>query len=515
VRPPAWDRGRGVARLAIAAALSGAFVPGALFLYALIAAVLTAARSFLDRRNQSVGGFVSSIIGIALGWALLLPWSAHWFAADGPLQELTGSATWRLYADSFHGIDMAAVVLGQAPKVPPLFGLALPLLGLIAVLLGEGQRRRVALALWTIVVALGLFVAFVSKGALRPIVASPTEAGVLVSASFAALTGVAVGAFRMDLPRRGLGLTHALALGGLALSAFLLGAGWLPAILHGEWEPGGGSRQIDTATVDTVRGLLAAEQEQAGQFRALWIGRGWLSGEPSGARAQVPYLLTGPQGEVLSDLFHLGSGAAETEFDRNIAAVEHGRTDLGGSLLGAFNVHFIVLQRTTGASRWLAQRDLAVTRSDPRFLLLENQSFVARAAVYPHLPSFVTVSHSGSAIRAAGSPPAPQVVADQHSASSYTAPKAQGPGVLFTAEAHDPRWRASVGEAALQRVEGGWGNAFRIPASAAGELDVRFPRPFSQVMWLLVILLAWIVAAGAAFSRRRRSPVGTGRRTVA
>ena len=115
----------------------------------------------------------------------------------------------------------------------------------------------------------------------------------------------------------------------------------------------------------------------------------------------------------------------------------------------------------------------------------------------------MTVSHSGSSTEAAGTSPPPQVVADQRSASTYTAPHARGPGVLFAAEAHDPRWKANVGGEGLEPVEGGWGNAFQIPSSASGELVLKFPRPFSQVLWLLIILLAWIVIAGAAFSRRR------------
>jgi hypothetical protein len=505
MRPPAWDRGRAVARLAIAVALTGAFVPGGLFLYAAVAALLTGGRVLIDRGTQPWRGLLASIIGIVLGWALLLPWSAQWFAIGGPLHELTSDGLWHTYAASFRSTGMVDVVLGQIPNAPAFFGLALPLLGLIAVLLAEGQRRRVALALWTVIVMLGWFITVVSKGILRPIVASPTEAGVLVAAAFAGLAGIAVGAFRMDLSRRRLGIVHALVLGGLAMAVFLMGAGLLPAMWHGEWEPGRGSRQIDTATVDTVRALLAGEQEQTGQFRALWIGPGWLPDRPSAARSETPYLLTGPKGEVLSDLFHVGRGAAQSEFDRDVASVEHGRTDLGGSLLGAFDVHFIVLQRSAGAARWLAQRDLAVTRSDPRFLLLENQNFAARAGVYPKLPAFVTVSHSGSSAGATSENASAEVVADQDSASRFTAPDVNGPGVVFAAEEHDAGWRASLGGVGLDRTAGGWGNAFRIPPTASGNLVVSFPRSLWQVTWYLIMLLAWIVAAGAAFSRRRSS----------
>ena len=136
---------------------------------------------------------------------------------------------------------MASVILGQTPEGKVLFGLALPLLGLIAVLAGRGARRRLSLALWAVIVMMGWLITLMSSGALKPLVATPTEAGVIVSAAFAGLAGLAVGAFRLDLPRRGFGWVHWTTLGGFATALFLVVAGIGPAVP--ERVVGSGSRK--------------------------------------------------------------------------------------------------------------------------------------------------------------------------------------------------------------------------------------------------------------------------------
>ena len=50
-----------------------------------------------------------------------------------------------------------------------------------------------ALGLWTIVLAMGWLTAAMASGSLRPMVASPTEAGVLAAVAFAGLAGLADG----------------------------------------------------------------------------------------------------------------------------------------------------------------------------------------------------------------------------------------------------------------------------------------------------------------------------------
>ena len=505
MRPPRWNRSRAVAHVALCAAISAAFMPGSLFLYGLAAVSLAGARALLDRGTKVVRGLISCIIGVTAAWALLLPWSLEWWEPGGVLSVLRGDGTWQRFAATFEGHGMASVLAGQTPEGPALFGLALPVLGLTAALVGTGQRRRAALAMWSLVVTSGLVIAAIAAGWMRPLVATPSEGGVLAALGFSALAGLAVGAFRLDLPRRGLGVVHALTIAGMATAAFLIAAGLGPAVWGGAWDPGRAMSE-EAEAAGQVGELLEAEALQQGQFRALWVGDRWTAGAPSPALALEAqgYLVTGPRGRVVTELFARSEVASVTELERAIASITAGDTDSGGSLLGAFNVRFIVV-RADEAEPWLAQRDLEVIREEPAYLLLENSETLARAGVYPELPASVrALSGADAGLLAERVPPADPELR-QESSWAYDGPGRRGDGVVFLAEQADDEWGATAGKRELERVSSRWGNAFALDGSG-GALEVRFPRTAGWVVWIVVLALAWTVVIGAAFSRSRPPP---------
>lgn len=497
VRPPGWSRGRAAARVAVVAALSAAFVPGTIVLYAVVALVLACSRAVLDRSGVPLRGLVSAAIGLAFAWALLLPWSASWFTQGGVF-ELLWDRTSPAFTSAYASHEMASVLLGQTPDGPELFGLALPLLGIVAVFAGEGQRRRLALAMWAVVATAGFAVSLASAGIAPPVVATPTEAGVLASAGFAGLAGLAVGVFRLDLVRRGLGWVHAIAIAGFAVAMFLAVAGLAPALWHGEWAPAAPK----AAAVEQVRSLLEAEADAEGQFRVLWVGSEWSPDAATATRPPTHYFVTGARGRVLTDLFERSAPDASIELARVVASIEEGSTDRGGRLLGAFNIRYVALTPSS-AHEWLTQRDLSLTRDDEehRYLLLENPQTLDRAAVYRELPVYVSAIEQRDPSLTSAVRDLPRAVAVQLAPSRYVAEEVEGPGTAFLADAQDDAWTASVGGLTLDRTEGGWGNAFAVPAGARGDLRLSHPRPISQLAWLLVIGLAWIAALGAAFSR--------------
>lgn len=501
-RPPAWRRGRALATLALAAAISAAFVPGALLLYAACGAVLAACRGALAAGER--GGSVAALLALAGAWALLLPWSAAWFEPGGPLGRLWSEATGPAFVAAYADHGLVSAVLGQLPETPVLFGLALPLLGLVAVGAGMGPRRRMALALWGIVIVIGWYVSLVAAEVLPPVVATPTEAGVPVALAFAALTGLAVGAFRLDLPARGLGLVHAATLGALALAAALIAAGVLPAVGRGAWAPGRGSQAEPAATFAQIASVLSAEKAERGDFRVLWVGRGWRARAASAARPVAGAFLSGPEGPAVTDLFVRDDGEPYRELERVIASIEEGATDRGGRLLGAFNVTFVVLDRDDDIPSWLDQRDLALIRTEPNFFILENRAALPRAGIYEELPAYVVaVERTDPSLTSRG---AQTAISDLRRSSprSFIASDASGPGVLFLAESAAPGWIAAAGNRELDRIEGGWGNAFALSGAIEGPIEVSYRRPLGGVLVLLVQVLAWVVVVGAAFSRRRR-----------
>jgi hypothetical protein len=215
------------------------------------------------------------------------------------------------------------------------------------------------------------------------------------------------------------------------------------------------------------------------------------------------HFLTGSRGHVLPDLFERNVGQGEATLDRVVASVGAGTTDRAGRLLGAFNIRYVVLERSAGVHRWLNQRDLALVRDQPGYILLKNESELRRAAFYNEVPSAVQriEEHVPATISASGE--IERVIARQESASRYSSESVSGPGVVFLAETHHEGWRAAIAGWALDGIEGSWGNAFRVADAAEGPLEISYPRDGGDVAWLIVVPLAWIVAVGAAFSRRR------------
>jgi hypothetical protein len=394
--------------------------------------------------------------------------------------------------------------LGQTPGGPVLAGLALPLLGLIAVVVGEGPRRRLGLALWALIAVTGLSVSLIAGGLLSPFVASPVEAGVMIQVCFAGLAGLAVGAFRLDLPRRGFGLLHGATLAAVTASAVLLAGGLAPALWHGDWHPGESSGRVDAEVVSQIGSLFKGEAESAGPFRALWVGEGWTPPIPTPSRPVGKEFVTGARGQVLANLFERRGGPGDVQLRRVIDSVATGATDRGGALLGAFNIHFVVLERSEETRPWLGQRDLGVVRSEPDYLVLRNDSYLARAALYPELPNRVEALQASDPFLSVSPETTAIETLHQESPGSFSSGDVSTAGTVFVAESTDDGWGATLDGEQLNRADAGWGNAFESPAGGSGRLEVSYRRGLGRLLWLVGLFIAWIVVVGASFSRRKR-----------
>ena len=179
--------------------------------------------------------------------------------------------------------------------------------------------------------------------------------------------------------------------------------------------------------------------------------------------------------------------------------------------MGAFNVHFVLLERAPGAAEWLAQRDLAVARSEKDYLVLENASSLARAGVYTELPAYVQALEENDPTLGAGAEDVERLTAQQASPSHFEAARVAGPGVVFLSERTDEGWGATVDERSLQDIDVQWGNAWEIDSGTTGELDISFEQGLDDILWYMFTALAWIVAIGAVSSNggRRRATAGT------
>ena len=503
IRPAPWSAGREVATLGLFAALSAAFVPGSLFLYLAAALILAGVRTMVGRSGTELKALGGSLIGLALGWALLLPWSLSWFGEGGALWVLNEGPPYADFTSHFNGHGMISVLLGQTPEGPVLAGLALPILGIVAVATGAGQRRRMAIALWSLIVGLGFLVTATGSGMLSPVVASPTEMGVLVSLAFAGLAGLAVGAFRLDLPRRGFGVVQGLTVAGLAVALFLLGAGLLPTLVHGDWAPGQVNDAVtDPPAIDQITALLKADSATEGEFRALWIGQDWSGGPATSARPVSRALITDPRGPQLNDLFEGNSGEGTQSLNEVVSSIEAGNTDRAGDLLGSFNIRFVIVDLDSRTGPWEAQRDLALVRRESEFFVFQDDAMLDRAAVYEALPPYVAAIEEEDPSLAAAEPPARRTVLARESPWRYLAPQGSAPGVAFLAETNDDNWKATSGGDELEQTQSGWGNAFEVPGGDT-PLEIQFSRSLIDYAWLVALPLLWLFMIGAAFPSRR------------
>jgi GT2 family glycosyltransferase len=500
-RPPGWNRGKTVSRLVLAAAISAAFVPGSLFIYLLATAVLAGGRRLIGPSGHTQRDVTSCFVALFAAYLILLPWSGGWWSDGGAISTLLADGSRASFQSGYADHGMLSVILGQTPDAPPLLGLALPVLGLVAVFVGLGQRQRLAVAFWGLVIAGGLFITLVAKGALPPIVPSATEASVISALGFAGLVGLAVGAFRLDLPRRGLGWTHALSIGGLALGLFLAAAGAVPPLWGGEWAPGKG---LDHIRPDTLRGIQAGfstEVQREGTYRALWVGDGWF-GHGYGGLPAENYLLTGAQGPLLTDLFAHRTGEPRDAFNSVYASIVESRTDRGGALLGAFNVRIVVLDPDDpDLGAWLRQRDLGIYRAGEGYILLRNNASIPRFGAFEQEPPVLSAVAERDAARITSVPVEARAMGEALSSSAYQAENVPGPGVAVLSESVDPGWEAHANGEQLARGEGGWANSFELEAGENPRVTANYPRTLGDLLWLIIVPLVWVALLGIAFPR--------------
>jgi len=504
VRPALWSAGREVASLALFAALSAAFVPGSLILYLAAALILAGVRTFVGRGGTELKALGGTLIGLALGWILLLPWSLSWIGEGGALSVLRAGPPYADFASQFNGHAMTSVLLGQTPEGPVLAGLALPILGIVAVTTGAGQRRRMSIALWALIVGLGFVVTATATGILPPVVASPTEMGVLISLAFSGLAGLAVAAFRLDLPRRGFGIVQGVTVAGLAAALFLIGAGLIPTLVRGDWAPGrtNGSAP-DTSEIDQITALLRADSASQGEFRALWIGRDWSGGTATSARPMSTSQLTDSRGLEMNDLFAAQSGEGTRRLREIIDLIHTGETDRAGSLLGSFNIRFVIVDLDSGTRPWEGQRDLALIRRESGFFVFQDDSSLDRAAVYGALPPYIAAIAEEDPTLASAEPPARHTILARESPWRYLAARGSTPGVAFLAETRSEGWTATSGGEELERIQAGWGNAFEVSTGDETPLLIEFSRSLIDYAALVALPLLWLFMIGAAFPSRR------------
>jgi Glycosyltransferase like family 2 len=460
-------------RFALLSAVAIAMCPPAAVAFGLVVAV-AAAVAVLRGSGLAVRRALLLAGGFALALLLLLPWSGR---------LLTGAALRDL------GRPLAAPELLDLLQLRPggdglptwLVGPLYPALAVAALLFVPAGRRRQAL--WLLLGFLGAAVVAVLQAKRIPPVVTDWPATMLIpgAVAWAAAAGLALATMGQGLLRLNLRfsvrrlLAGAVALLGATTALLVVGQ-----LARGDWTP-----------LEAVHSPALPATVTRGQARVLW-----LAGRPDHG---VDFAVTGPAGRTLLDNGRPPADAARA-LGSVVTDIVEARTHRAGSMLKLFGIGYVVVRPGLEADR-LA--DLVARQQD-----LDAKP-TEQAALFQGPPD---ATATGWVV--AGDVPPSEVQAMLTAQPPLPVPGPAGarvdtaaPGALvLTVPAADP-YRATVGSAPLEpTVAYGWAQAFRLPASATGDVEVWQAGQRRRVTLLLVEGLLVLTALATMARPTRVAP---------
>jgi GT2 family glycosyltransferase len=426
-------------RFALLAAVAIAMCPPAAVAFALVVAVaavvavLRGGALAVRRSLLLAGGFVLALL-------LLLPWSGR-LLTGAALRDLGGP----LAAPEL--LDLLQLRPGGGGLPGPLVGPLYPALAVAALLFVPAARRWQAF--WLLVGFLGAaVVAALQAKRVPPVVTDwPATMLVLGAVAWAAAAGLALASMGQGLLRLNLRfsvrrlLAGAVALLGAATALLVVGQ-----LARGDWSP-----------LEAVHSPALPATVTRGEARVLW-----LAGRPDHG---VDFAVTGPAGRTLLDNGRPPADAARA-LGSVVTDIVEARTHRAGSMLKLFGIGYVVVRPGPEADRLAdlvaRQQDLDAKPTEQAALFQGPRDATATGWV-------VAGDVPPSEVQAMLTAPPPQPVPGPAGGRVDTA----APGSLvLTVPAAEP-YRASVASAPLEpTVAFGWAQAFRLPASATGDVEV-------------------------------------------
>jgi hypothetical protein len=489
---PGTTRGRSV-RAGLWLAIGVAFAPllWPIAVVVLVAAVLFAGAESdeipLLRRRLEIAGFV-----LAVPLAICVPWTFHLLAHPSVL--LTGSGLPEFYASRSapSGIALAFFQAG-GPAQPP-FWVGIPLLA--AALLGLQRSSRVAVARTAVVMlVVGLAIAVGetrSAAAAAGVEASRHWPGLalLVGGAGALLSAlIAVVGARPALATRSFGWRQpaAVAVVGFTLVASMtIALGWL---VRGAGSPLRASSatllplfaQAEISTPESPRALVL---KTAGPVVSYAVIR----------RPLGPHL-----GDADTSPGHTGaSGVAGRRLATAVRDLVAGRPGAGAELV-PFGIRYVVAPNATG-HKIFSELGRATTLS----VLPVPGATVWKSSLPAGELTLLSGAAAGDA-RSGKTPvaalkPGPAVLTAGQGSAHVSVSPATGTRLLVLAEPAGPWWHASLGGKPLQGARAyGWAQAFVVPSSASGRLDLHASGGARDAwLWIELLVVLAVVGFGVA-----------------
>jgi GT2 family glycosyltransferase len=455
-------------RFALLAALAIAMSPAAVVAFALVVAV--AAAVAVLRGGGAVRQWLLLAGGFALALLLLLPWSGR-LLTGAALRDL-GRA---LAAPEL--LDLLQLRPGGGGLPGPLVGPLYPALAVAALLFVPAGRRRQAF--WLVAGFLGAAVVAALQAKRIPPVVTDWPATMLIfgAVAWAAAAGLALASMGQGLLRFNLRfsvrrlIAGTVALLGAATALLVVGQ-----LARGDWSP-----------LEAVHSPALPATVTRGHARVLW-----LAGRSDHG---VDFAVTGPRGRTLVDNGRPPADAARA-LGSVVTDVVEARTHRAGSMLKLFGIGYVVVRPGPEADRLAdlvaRQQDLDAKPTEQAALFQGPEASATGWVVGGDVPP----SEVQGMLTAEPPQPFPGSAGGRVDTSA--------PGALvLTVPAAEP-YRASVGSTPLEPTTAfGWAQAFRLPASASGDLEV-WQAGQQRRFVLLVIEGLLVLAALATMARPTR-----------
>jgi GT2 family glycosyltransferase len=471
-------RGR-LLRLAVLAALLGAFYPAGLGLFVLAAAAFLVAIPLAGGTRAMARTFALAVVAAVGAVVLLLPWPLA-YAHEGVDKAALGFA---FRPD----LDLGQVMrfdTGPAAAGWLLWGLVVA--AAVPLFVATGDRLAWAARGWLLAFA-GWAVVWVPARWFPDTSVLAPEAGLTLAALGLALcVGITVSVFVDGIHTFRFGWRQPAAILG-ALAVVLPALAFTSDVFDGRWD----------APSTGWANELAFTQEltNKGDFRMLWAGDpAELPLDPVVLHDGTGYVLTrnGP-GDV-TEQWRAPEHDADHVVDRALALAVTGRTNRLGRMLAPMGVRYVVVPSTQGRGdggaaadppvalrRAMAQQlDFAQLRSAPGLVLYENQAMMPIAAAVPPPPLPVD-------------PPRPNraALATDLSRATPLTTSAAPAGTVFWGEAYDSEWHADGGGDALRHHRAfSWANGYALTGRA--EVSLSYAAQWTRWAMLAGALVLWL-----------------------
>jgi len=452
-------------RFALLAAVAIAMCPAAVVAFALVVAI--AAVVAVLRGGGAVRQWLLLAGGFALALLLLLPWSGRLLTGAG-LRDLGRP----LAAPEL--LDLLQLRPGGGGLPGPLVGPLYPALAIAALLFVPAGRRRQAF--WLVAGFLGAAVVAALQAKRIPPVVTDWPATMLIpgAVAWAAAAGLALASMGQGLLRLNLRFSVRRLIAG---AVALLGAGTALLVVgqlaRGDWSP-----------LEAVHSPALPATVTRGHARVLW-----LAGRSDHG---VDFAVTGPRGRTLLDTGRPPADAARA-LGSVVTDVVEARTHRAGSMLKLFGIGYVVVRPGPEADRLAdlvaRQQDLDAKPTEQAALFQGPEASATGWVVGGDVPP----SEVQGMLTAEPPQPFPGSAGGRVDTSA--------PGALvLTVPAAEP-YRASVGSTPLEPTTAfGWAQAFRLPASASGDLEVW--QAGQQRRFILLVIEGLLVLAALATMAR-------------